>query len=306
MTGYLHPEYAEALGEFGSPHMLPRCGGWILRRRVSGTAAEDAMGCYPLFTCQRWRCLGDDVTALGGETVALSLVTDPLGDYRSQELRRVFPDLCRPYKDHFILDLGGGYSVPSAHHRRNVRRAQGSIEVERCPDPTEHGAEWVRLYQQLIARHGLRGIPAFSPVSLVRQLQVPGLTMFRAVYRGVTAGITLWYTQGDLAYYHLGAYSGEGYAMRASFAIFHHAIEHFRGRVRTVSLGAGAGAWGDGTDGLTRFKRGWATGTRRAWLCGRIFNHQQYAALRARTSTEGERYFPAYRAGEFGFGADTR
>ncbi|MBA2603305.1 MAG: hypothetical protein H0U94_06940, partial [Acidobacteria bacterium] len=258
---------------------MPRCGGFVLRRRIPQTAADDAMGCYPLFACQHWRCLGEDVTALGEETVALSLVTDPLGDYGPEELRTIFPDLCRPYKDHFVVDLDRGYAVPSTHHRRNVRRAQGSIEVERSPDPAGHAAEWVSLYQQLIARYEVRGIPAFSPVSLVCQLQVPGLTMFRGVYRGVTAGITLWYTQGDSAYYHLGAYSGVGYAMHASFAIFHQAIEHFRGRVRILSLGAGAGAWGDGTDGLTRFKRGWATGTRPAWLCGRIFDHRRYAAL---------------------------
>lgn len=307
MTGYLHPKYAEALADFGAPRQLPGCGGWVLRRPIPGAAADDAMGCYPLFTCEQWRHLGADVATLAGEAVALSLVTDPLGDYNVPELRTVFPDLCRPYKDHFIVDLDArGNAAPSAHHRRNVRRARCSVEVERSPNPAEHAAEWVNLYQQLIARHRLCGMSAFSPVSLLRQLQVPGLTMFRGVHRGVTAGITLWYTQHDSAYYHLGAYSEVGYSVRASFAIFQYATEHFRGRVRWMNLGAGTSALGDESDGLARFKRGWASGTRTAWLCGRVLDQRRYAALAAATSAEEHPYFPAYRAGELACWRDAR
>ena len=52
--------------------------------------------------------------------------------------------------------------------------------------------------------------------------------------------------------------------------------------------------------GLREFKRGWSTGTRPAYLCGRILQPQRYAEL-AEERGPGERsYFPAYRAGEFG------
>jgi hypothetical protein len=300
VTGYLHHTYSEALAEFGTPRHLPRCGGSVLLRRIPGADVQDAMGCYPLFVCRDWGKIGADVDGLAGEAVALSLVTDPLGNYTASELRVVFPDFCHPYKDHFVIDLNA--HVPpmvSAHHRRNLRRAQQEVEVEHSLNPVVHAREWVALYENLIARHHIRGIPAFSPESLVRQLRVPGLTMIRGVYQGVTAGITLWYAQDDAAYYHLGAYSETGYAVRASFALFQFAIEYFRGRVRWLNLGAGAGAWCDAADGLTRFKRGWASGVRTAWLCGRILDRHRYTALAAACGTAATSYFPAYRAGEF-------
>ena len=281
MSGYLHESYARSLADFGTPRALSASGGWILQRRVPGADADDAMGCYPLFACRDWSRLGADVDALAGDIVALSLVSDPLGEYEEALLRSIFPDVCRPFKHHFVVDLGTPADpLASAHHRRNLRLAQQEVEVVVEHDPTARGVEWVRLYDQLIARHSIRGIPAFSPGSLLRQLRVPGLTMLRAVHQGTTAGITLWYAQSDDAvYYHLGAYSETGYEVRASFALFQFAIEHFRGRARWLDLGAGAGAEGDGSDGLTRFKRGWATGTRVAWLCGRVLHRSRYEEL---------------------------
>jgi Acetyltransferase (GNAT) domain len=300
VTGYLHHTYSEALAAFGTPRQLHGCGGSVLLRPVPGADVEDAMGCYPLFVCRDWGSVREDVDGLAGEAVALSLVTDPLGNYTPSELRAVFPDFCHPYKDHFVIDLHAhDATMVSTHHRRNLRCALRDVEVEHSLDPSVHAMEWVALYEHLIARHRIRGIPAFSPDSLVRQLRVPGLTMIRGVHQGVTAGITLWYRHGEAAYYHLGAYSEAGYAVRASFALFHYAIDHFRGRVRWLNLGAGAGAKSDPADGLTRFKRGWATGVRTAWLCGRILDQERYTALTAARGVGHTDYFPAYRAGEF-------
>jgi hypothetical protein len=300
VTGYLHHTYSEALAAFGTPRQLHGCGGSVLLRRIPGADVEDAMGCYPLFVCRDWGSVGEDVDGLAGEAVALSLVTDPLGNYTPSELRAVFPDFCHPYKDHFVIDLHAhDATMVSAHHRRNLRRAQQEVEVEHILNPVMHATEWVALYEDLIARHHIRGIPAFSPESLVRQLRVPGLTMIRGVHQGVAAGITLWYAQDDAAYYHLGAYSEVGYVVGASFALFQRAIDHFRGRVRWLNLGAGAGARCNGADGLTRFKRGWAGGVRTAWLCGRILDRDRYTALTAACGVGDSGYFPAYRAGEF-------
>src|SRR5262249_40272003 len=101
-------------------------------------------------------------------------------------------------------------------------------------------------------------------------------------------------------YYHLGAYSDAGYHLRASYALMRAAIDRFADEgLQWLSLGAGAGARGDTTDGLTRFKQGWANGTRPVYLCGRIFDRERYHALvRARGITRSD-YFPAYRSGEF-------
>jgi hypothetical protein len=180
-----------------------------------------------------------------------------------------------------------------------VKKAERGLEVEWCPDPALHAAEWIELYAGLIARHEITGIAQFSPRALQEQLRVPGLVMARAVHQGATAGIVLLYRDGDVAYYHLGAYSEAGYRLGAAFLLFDRAIGHFRQQAQWLSLGAGAGADGHASDGLTRFKRGWATGTRTAWLGGCVLDRKRYDELAVSPGTTAAAYFPSYRAGEF-------
>ena len=124
--------------------------------------------------------------------------------------------------------------------------------------------------------------------------------MFRAVHQEVTVGITLWYVQSNIAYYHLGAYSEIGYQLRASFALFWSVIEYFSSlKLQWLVLGAGAGFQGTETDGLSRFKKGWSTGTRTAYFCGHIFDFNRYAEIVKSKKKSTTDYFPAYRFGEF-------
>ena len=66
-AGYRHADYAEAFAEFGTPLFLPRSGGWILRRQIPDASRDDAMSCYPLFVCDRWSALADDMNSLAGD-----------------------------------------------------------------------------------------------------------------------------------------------------------------------------------------------------------------------------------------------
>lgn len=300
MTGYLHARYAASLRQVGVPRLLPRSAGWVLERAIPGAADRDAMGCYPLFACQDWSALAADVAELGQDLVCLSLVADPFGGYDVADLQRVFRDVCVPFKDHFVVDLRRSpRSFVSAHHRRNVARSARAVDVDLCSDPAAHAAEWVDLYGNLIDRHRIAGISAFSPAALTEQLSVPGLSMFRAVHRAETVGIALWYVHGEVAAYHLGACSERGYALGASFALFAYAIECFSRRLAWLNLGAGAGVRPDPADGLSRFKRGWSTGTRPAYFCGAVLDRGRYRALARDTDVAATSYFPAYRRGEF-------
>ena len=301
MTGYLHEAYAASLAEFGEPRTLPRSGGRVLIRAVPGTPHRDGLGCYPVFACADWEGLEADLEELGSDLLCVSLVTDPFGAFGGLEfLRRCFRDVARPFKNHFVVDLARDPgALVAARHRRQVRRGLRAVTVEVSADPLRFADEWLALYTVLVARHRIRGIPAFSPRALVAQLTVPGLTMLRAAHEEVCVGMTLWYTQGEVAYYHLGAYSPAGYGLRASFALFWFALEHFAGRgLRWLSLGAGAGVEGAALDGLSEFKRGWASGTRPVYFCGRIFDRAAYAEMTREGPDTG--YFPAYRRGEFG------
>lgn len=302
MTGYLHPSYAQSLAEIGTPRELFHSRGWILERQIPGIPYHDAMGCYPLFVCQDWSQLHADLEDMGSELVTLSLVTDPFGDYDKKYLRRCFRNAVLPFKEHFIVDLRCPMKTfVCQHHRRYARKALRELKVEKCEDPTQFLNEWMELYANLIKRHSIRGTLVFSGSAFAKQLSVPGIVAFRAEYKETTAGMLLWYVQGEVGYYHLGAYSNLGYDMRASFALFWFAIEHFAGNGLTwLNLGAGAGVKGNGTDGLSRFKQGWSTGTRTAYFCGRIFDPAKYSEIVKIKGISVTDYFPAYRRGEFG------
>lgn len=304
MTGYLSRQYAESLKEFGVPYQLPTSKGWILKRPIPGYEFRDAMGCYPIFVCADWTALDADFTSLESEKeiVCLAVVTDPFGDYDESLLERCFQDRVIPFKQHYVVDLTQDMDTfVASHHRRNARRALSVVQVEECATPGEFLEQWTRLYSNLVERHGITGIPAFSQESFERQLSVPGIVAFRALYNGTTAGMLLWYTQGDRAYYHLGAYSPEGYEVRASFALFSRSIEYFAERdFRWLNLGAAAGARNPADSGLARFKQGWSTGTRTAYFCGRIFDRRLYQEIVNAAGMTRTDYFPAYRQGEFG------
>lgn len=296
MPSYSSKDYALSFVEYGFVIHLAYSRGWLIKRPIADSNYYDAIGCYPIFCCQDWALLSEDLAAQDG-LVSLTLVTDPFGTYDTSTLEKCFPDLVIPFKDHYVVDLS---AEPDAfvhpHHKKNANKALQSLSVERVQPSDTLLAEWIGLYENLTARHHIRGMAAFSHRSFAAQFHVPGLVIFRVTIGGKCIGTVLWYLQGDTAYYHLGAYSDEGYKHKASFALFWESIQYFRrAGVRWLSLGAGAGLQPK-EDGLTRFKSGWATGTRTAYLCGRIWDRVVYDKLSKRS--QGTKYFPAYRAGE--------
>lgn len=287
---YSAPGYAASLFEFGSPRRLPRSGGWLLEREIAGAAGNDLMGPYPLFSCTDWEGLAEDLDGLD-DAVSVVLVADPLADVGEPELRRAFPDRVVPFKRHHVRDLEAPASLPE-HHRRHVRRSSRALEVELCANPLEHLEDWSALYAELADRHGLTGIRAFSREAFRKQLALPGLVAVRADRGGATVGMALWLEDAPNAWYHLAAYSAEGYEVSASYALFTVALDHLRELgVRRVDLGGAAGL-ADADDGLTRFKRGWATEERTAHLCGRVLQRETYERLASDRASE---WFPAYR-----------
>jgi len=301
LTGYGHRAYVDSFAALGSPVALPASRGWLLKRAIPATEYCDAMGCYPIFCCADWSALADDFRDLSQSVVSVTLVTDPFGKYDPASLNRCFRDLVIAFKQHFVTDLTcAPNSFVSSHHRRNAQNALKKLEIEQCIQPLSVLDDWIGLYDTLIQRHEVKGIAVFSRASFEQQFKVPGLVVLRAVSGQDTVGMLLWYVQGEVAYYHLGAYSGEGYELGASFALFSRAIEIFaHSGIRWLDLGASAGLDGTAVDGLSRFKKGWSTGTRTAYLCGRIFDRVRYEQLKAARGITQTNYFPAYRQGEF-------
>jgi hypothetical protein len=296
-AGYAHPRYAASFAQWGTPAWLPDAGGALLRRAIPGSDRTDATGLYPLACFADWRALRSDVDAHLGDAVSLVLVADPFGGHDPHVLAQAF-DLVAAWKPHLVVDFEDpalAQPLPRPH-RRNVERARERAQVDVVAEPASHLDDWCDLYAQLCARHGITGMRAFSREAFALQLATPGMVMLRARVDGELAGLHLWVEQGDVAYGHLGATNARGYEAMAAYALYDQARSHFRGRVRWLDLGGGAGADTDEDDGLVRFKRGFATGARPAYLCKRVLDGDAYARLSA-GRTPGTTYFPAYRAG---------
>ncbi len=300
-TGYLHQVYAEALAEGCRVVALPRSGAHLIERPTPAAGHLDLTWAYPILSCQDWAGLEADIADLGTDYVTVSAIADPFGDYDEQLLRSAFPDVCRVFKHHFVTDLSQSTdSFVAGHHRRNVKKARRAVDVERADDVARYLETWTELYDKLIARHTISGVQRFSPASFRTQFEVPGLEVFVARSDGEIVGMLLWFVQGSVAYYHLGAYAPQGYELRASFALFDAVIEEFRSRgLESLSLGAGAGVDADADDGLTRFKRGWSTGTRPAYFLGRVLDGATFNHLAAASPQTAHGYFPPYRYGEY-------
>lgn len=296
-TGYASAEYAASLSEFGQPRHLPRSDGWILERPIGETAHRDGMGPYPLFFCRDWGRLADDVTALAGDLVSIVLVTDPFADVDAVTLHAAFDHVVH-FKDHYVADLDQPLaSFVSKTHRAKARRALHTVDVGVCECPRERLDDWVRLFSNLTRRHSITGLRGFSRHAFELQLTIPGLVMFEATKDGEVVGLDLWYVQGDVAYGHLAAFSDAGYELDASYATKWTMLQHFAGTVRWIDLAGSAGVRTT-DDGLAAFKRGWSTGTKPVYLCGRVLQPAVYEELSRQRGDGDTTYFPAYRQGE--------
>jgi len=287
--------------EFGVPRALPRCGGWILERPVPGESSRDAMGCYPLLSCQDWSQLHIDLDEVGDELVSLSVVTDPFGEYDPEYLRRCFKDVVIPFKEHYVVDLRLPLNeIAGRRHRKNARRALRNIQIHVIEEPAAFIEEWLLLYNNLIEKHAISGMSAFSRAAFATQLSLPGTVVLSATYQETTVAAQIYYVQGDVVHCHLGAASNTGYDQGALHALDFFSIEYFADKVRWLNLGGAAGITSDSNDGLGVYKRGWSTETRTAYFCGRIFNQEAYEKIVKAAGITATDYFPAYRKGEFG------
>jgi len=298
--GYAHPHYALSLREFGNPRELPHSGGWILERPISGTSYKDAMGCYPLFACRNWFKLHEDLEEIVSEFVSLTLVTDPFGDFDQRYLARYFQTL-KPFKRHFIADLSQDPErFVDKHHRYYARKSLRDMQVDVCDKPLQYAEEWVALYDNLIVRHNISGIKAFSRDSFLKQLQTPGVIIVLGKLGGKVIGAHMVVIHGDVAYSHLSAFSDAAYKSRASYGIYWMTLKYLKDHeIRNFDLGANAGFEENGQDGLAKFKRGWGNDRRTAYLSGCIFDSAKYSEIVTMRSIAVTDYFPAYRKGEF-------
>ncbi|MBI9016344.1 MAG: hypothetical protein JEZ07_03680 [Phycisphaerae bacterium] len=300
LTGYLHADYAMSLREFGQPYQLPRSKGWILRRKIPGTNYFDAMGIYPYFCCQNWDKLKEDLDNLH-DLISIIMIPDPFGDYTESYLKECFSDLAVPYKEHYVADFSKSMGeILSHHHRRDCRVSLRKVDIEIVENPVEHIDTWMNLHNNLVKKHNITGIKAFSRQSFAEQLQLPGTLFLIARHNNIPVGALIAIQYNDILNLHVVGYSAEGYKNLCIYALYYTAYDFSRNKVKWGNIGGVPGAQPDKVDHYKIFKQGWATETRMAYLCGRIFNKDIYDKLTiASGNTPGKtNYFPLYRTGQ--------
>lgn len=280
MNGYRSQAYVETLSHIGEPLQLQRSGSWLLLRQIGDYV--DALGSYPRLFYDDLAAVDDDLEELASAGIVSLVVVAPdsFGTLLS-------------VKPQYIVPLAGdSASRWSPHHRRRVRAAR--VDVVQTNMPYVWADEWIDLYAQLRLRHQIADgdMEAFPETALRTQLAVPGAIAF-----GCTAGVTgdvcgmlVFYDEGRVARYHLGAYSHQGYELGASYALFAAAFQYFADRgTERIDLGRAP----VGSDGLARFKLGWGAEEVPMIVSGAIIRPDAYELL---TRTRGEhRWFPAYR-----------
>ncbi|MCY6370542.1 hypothetical protein [Clostridium ganghwense] len=298
--GYLNNNYANSFKEWGEPITLGESRGWLLKRKIAGYNLYDAMGLYPLFCCKDWKKLSLDFQKLKNNLVSITLVTDPFGEYKITELYKIF-DFVKPFKKHYIVDLSCELNkFIYKGHKRKAKKALKDIEVEICTkNCVRYLDEFIELYNVLIKRHKITGIRRFSRKAFEYQLKTPGTILIRGVYDGRVVGMKLCIIHEDVAYDHLMAISHEGYNMHASYGITLRELEYLKNKVKWIDLGANAGINSNLNDGLNQFKRGWSTGKKMVYLCGKVLDEEKYDGITWRLKKSSVEYFPEYREGEF-------
>lgn len=170
--------------------------------------------------------------------------------------------------------------------------------IMRVDEPQIYLNEWGRMYDNLIDPHNITGVTKFSERTFEGMFETPGLHVYKSSLVGEIVGMVLFYEMDEVVYYHLGAYSDDGYLHNASFGLFLQAIEDFSTLSKKwLNLGSGAGQTENENDGLTRFKKGWASETRTAWFCGKILNKGIYNKL-SWWANPNSNFFPLYRSGQ--------
>ena len=281
--------YAEALAGADAVIPVPEWGAHLIRRPAPDGLC-DATGVYPLQVFARGADVSAGLARLAADGLVSTVLTpDPLL-CPAAELARDF-EICRPFKPHYVVDAARGAFDPSRHHRQELRRAERRCRTDWVA-LADHLPAWSALYEELVARRSVTGAADFTPAYFEALAADPAMQAVAAWVGEDLAGMAIWFEAEGVAYYHLSAINGLGYANGAAYALVGAGIERFAPR-NVIHLGGGAGT-GDGAGGLSAFKQGFANAEVMAHICGAVLDRAAYDRLCA--GREGTAFFPAYRA----------
>lgn len=290
--------YAHTLTHIGEVTLLGESDeAFLVRTLPNQEAGADLIAPYPFAQIRDADALSRAFTDTSG-CASATAVLEPLSAPGEQDRRRLFPDHLARFKEHTIVDLSADLdALRASGHRRKVRKAHGSLRVERAEEPNRHAIEWIELYCHLREAKGFRGSLAdFTGEALAAQLGLSGVRYYRAMAGERCVAGAVWFDGPGATYYHLGASHPEGRAHSASFGLFDAALRDAQAEGRRwANLGGGAGLAQDPQDGLARFKQGWSREKGWSYVGGRILDRSLFDELNRAAGPVREGVFPPYR-----------
>lgn len=287
---YASHEYAKAFAQNLEFIYLEEAKIFVVKRPIPGTSFHDAVGCYPLSPISETGDLDKDFSTLKKHNIiSLVLVADTFFSPAQERLRDFFDHVVE-FKEHYLCNLSENNEY-SSHHRYEVKRALKSLEVRKI-DFKDFIEEWIKLYQNLIDKHEIKGIQAFSREYFL-ELQNTNPLMFGAFIDETLVSSHLWFEYSGYGYSHLAASNEIGYKLSAAYPVIDASLKYFReSGVKMVDLGGDSGIT-DTKGKLTFFKKGFSNMSKFCYLCGKIIDKSIYDQLSLNLDTK---YFPAYRA----------
>ena len=291
---YATDAYAQTLFHIGRPVAVPEWGCNVVARPIPG-GGEDLAGCYPIAVLNADADLRGGLARLRAEGfVSVTLTLDDFHRPSIEELQNTF-DVVRPFKTHFVHQGPIENYRPGRNHRHKINRSRRSV-ITKPIDLSQYVAAWASLYHDVINKHSLSGMHAFTLASFEMLAQIPGLETIGGFVGNELVSCNTWVTHNGRVHSHLVASNALGYELRAAYAVSDASVTYFR-NAEIVNFGGGAGVEDNAEDGLAQFKRGFGNAQARSYICGAILDRSNYARLTtARNRLLPTDYFPAYRA----------
>lgn len=193
---------------------------------------------------------------------SVSLVTDPMCS-PSQSLMEAAFGSCRPFNENYLIDRELGRMRLHKRHRKMIGGAKKLCSVDRGALRPLLERWWTLQQSSREIRTPVDSIPA-KYFQMLAGLE--GVEVIAAHYENEIVTMTIWLRFKDVLYYIDGASNQTGLAISAPYANFAYVIDQYVD-CRYVFLGGAADFRGPRSDGLARFKRGFANASVRDYLC---------------------------------------
>ena len=193
---------------------------------------------------------------------SVSLITDPMWSPGQNLLEAAFGS-CRPFNENYMIDRGAGRIRFQKRHRKMINSSRKLCTVAQAPlAPLLE--RWWNLYE---SNRQMRAAAHSTPPKYFEMLAgLEGVDVIAAHHENEIVTMNIWLRFNDILYYIDGASNQRGIAISAPYATFAYVIEHYAD-CRYIFLGGSADFRGPRSDGLARFKRGFANVALRDYLC---------------------------------------